>query len=88
MLFITFGCFSFGFFISYVFNKWAQITTLVTGAKAGTIIGLFMGLIANFFGAAETAQVDYEIFAIDMLISILMAAAVGAVVGLVNGKVD
>ena len=88
MLFITFGCFSFGFFISYIFNKWAQITTLVTGAKAGAIIGLFMGLIANFFGAAEAAQVDYEIFAIDMLISILMAAAVGAVVGLVNGKVD
>jgi hypothetical protein len=88
MLFITFGCFSYGFFISYIFNKWAQITTLVTGAKAGAIIGLFMGLIANFFGAAEAAQVDYEIFAIDMLISILMAAAVGAVVGLVNGKVD
>jgi len=88
MLFITFGCFSFGLFISYIFNKWAQITTLVTGAKAGVIIGLFISLIANFFGAAEAAQVDYEVFAIDILISILMAAAVGAVFGLLNGKMD
>jgi len=86
MLFIALGCLAVGFFISYIYNKWAQITTLVTGAKAGAVIGLFMGLIANLFNLAMLAEINYELFAIDMFISIVMTAVVGAVVGLVNGK--
>ena len=88
MLFITLGCFSFGFFISYIYNKWAQITTLATGAKAGAVIGLFMGLIANFFGMAMESGADYQKFAIDIAISIVMTAIVGGVIGLINGKID
>lgn len=87
MLFITLGCLAFGFFISYIFNKWAQITTLATGAKAGAVIGLFMGLITIFFGMANQAEVDYQRFGLELVISIVMAAVVGAVVGLINGKV-
>lgn len=87
MLFITLGCLTFGFFISYIFNKWAQITTLATGAKAGAVIGLFMGLITIFFGMANQAEVDYQRFGLELVISIVMAAVVGAVVGLINGKV-
>ncbi|WP_369994110.1 hypothetical protein [Winogradskyella sp.] len=87
LLYITFGCFSFGFFMSYIYNKWAQITTLATGIKAGAIIGLFMGLIANFFNMAMETSANFEIFAIDIAISIVMAAIVGAVIGLVNGRV-
>ena len=86
MLFITLGCLVFGFFISYIFNKWAQITTLMTGAKAGAIIGLFMGLITVLFNMAKQTEIDYQISGLELLISIIMAAAVGAVVGLINGK--
>lgn len=88
MLFITLGCLTFGFFISYIYNKWAQITTLSTGAKAGAIIGLFMGLITVFFGMANQVEVDYQRFGLELLISIVMATAVGAIVGLINGKID
>lgn len=88
MLFITFGCFSYGFFMSYIFNKWAQISTLITGAKAGAIIGLFMGLISVFFTLAEKPTAEYELAGIEMLISILMGAAVGAVIGMINGKLN
>lgn len=88
MLYITLGCFSFGFFISYIFNKWAQISTLITGIKAGAIIGLFMGLISNFFRVAMEASNDYEMFAIDLAVSIVIAALVGGVIGLINGKLD
>ncbi|WP_282044138.1 hypothetical protein [Winogradskyella flava] len=87
MLFITLGCLAFGFFISYIFNKWAQITTLATGAKAGAVIGLFMGLITICFGMANQAEVDYQRFGLELVISIVMAAVVGAIVGLINGKV-
>ncbi|WP_298903324.1 hypothetical protein [uncultured Psychroserpens sp.] len=86
MLFITLGCLVFGFFISYIFNKWAQITTLMTGAKAGAIIGLFMGLITVLFNMANQIEIDYQRYGLELLISIIMAAVVGAVVGLINGK--
>ncbi|WP_422107970.1 hypothetical protein [Winogradskyella sp.] len=88
MLFITLGCFSYGFFISYIYNRWAQITTFANGAKAGAVIGLFMGLINIFFGMAEQVEVDYQMVGLELLISIVLATAVGAVVGFINGKID
>lgn len=88
MLFITLGCFAFGFFISYIYNKWAHITTLATGAKAGAIIGLFMGLISVLFKMAEVTDIDYQIYGLEFIISIVMAIVVGAVVGLTNGKLE
>ncbi|GGI57944.1 hypothetical protein [Winogradskyella haliclonae] len=87
MIYITLGCLAFGFFISYIYNKWANISTFGTGLKAGAIIGLFMGLISNFFRLAEQASENFEMFGIDLAISIVMAALVGGVVGFVNGKV-
>ncbi|WP_431158606.1 hypothetical protein [Winogradskyella poriferorum] len=87
MLFITMGCFAFGFFMSYIYNQWAQITTVATGAKAGVIIGLFMGLISVFFGMAEQVEVDYQLFGLELIIYIIISAVVGGAVGLINGKV-
>ncbi|WP_299114510.1 hypothetical protein [uncultured Winogradskyella sp.] len=87
MIYITLGCLAFGFFISYIYNKWANISTFGTGLKAGAIIGLFMGLISNFFRLAEQASDNFEMFGIDLAISIVMAALVGGAVGFVNGKV-
>ena len=86
MLYITLGCFTYGFFISYIYNKWAGISTFSRGLSAGAVIGLFMGLAANFFRMAEQSSDNYEMFAIDMAISIAMVAIVGGVIGFVNGK--
>ena len=87
IIYITCGCIAFGFFISYIFNKWAQISTFTDGLTAGAIIGLFMGLITNFFRLYEQASVNYEMFFTDLGISIVLAAVVGAFVGLINGKI-
>ncbi|BAO76791.1 hypothetical protein [Winogradskyella sp. PG-2] len=86
MVLILLGCLTFGFFISYIFNKWAHITTLATGAKAGAIIGVFMGLITNLFKMGMDTSMTYESFGVDIIISILLATAVGGVVGALNGK--
>ena len=87
IIYITCGCIAFGFFISYIFNKWAQISTFTDGLTAGAIIGFFMGLITNFFRLYEQASVNYEMFFTDLGISIVLAAVVGAFVGLINGKI-
>lgn len=88
LLYITLGCFAFGFFISYLYNKWAQISTFGTGLSAGAVIGLFMGLITNFFNMAMETVTNFEIFGIDLGISIVMTAITGGVIGLINGKVS
>nr|WP_315176982.1 hypothetical protein [uncultured Flavobacterium sp.] len=86
MLFIFLGCMIFGFFVSYIFTKWAGISNVATGLKAGAVIGLFMSLYSNFFMNSMTAEVNYQTMGLDVAITVVMAALVGAVIALVNGK--
>ena len=86
MLFITLGCFTFGFFISYIFVRWAAITVWSTGFKAGAVIGLFTALYMNLFMNAMTNTPDYKIMALDIVISIIMSGLVGVGVALSNSK--
>lgn len=86
ILLIFLGCLTYGLFIAYIYTKWAVISTLATGAKAGAVIGLFLGLYWNFFYLAMNPGYPYESFGVDMLITIVSSAIVGAVIGVVNGK--
>ncbi|WP_298236701.1 hypothetical protein [uncultured Algibacter sp.] len=86
MVMIFLGCITFGLFVAYIYTKWAQITTAATGAKAGAIIGIFMGLTHNFFNMAMNSEATGQMFAMDVGISIVMGAIIGAVIGMVNGK--
>lgn len=88
MLFIFLGCMTFGLFVSYIYNQWAQISTLATGAKAGAIIGLFVGLFFNFFNMAMSSEAVLNLAILDVAISIVMTAIIGAVIGLINGKME
>ncbi len=86
MLFIFLGCITFGLFLAYIYIKWAQIATAVTGAKAGAILGLMMALYYNFFGMAMNSEATLQMAALDVGIGIVMTAIIGAIIGAVNGK--
>ena len=86
MIMIFLGCITFGLFIAYIFTKWAQITSLATGAKAGAVIGLFISISMNFFNMAMNSAATFETFALDVVIGVVMTSIVGAAVALVNGK--
>ena len=86
MIFIFLGCLFFGLFVAYIYTKWAQITTFITGAKAGAIIGLFVGIYYNFFNLAMNTASTMELAALDVGISVVMTAVIGGVIGAVNGK--
>ena len=83
---ILLGSLSFGLFISYIYNRWAQIATLITGAKAGVFIGFFIALFYNFFNMAMNSEFTTEMFVMDLGITVIMTACTGAVVGAINGK--
>ncbi|NNK82426.1 MAG: hypothetical protein HKO92_04835 [Flavobacteriaceae bacterium] len=86
LIMIFLGCLTFGLFLAYIFTHWAQITTASTGAKAGAIIGIFMGFYFNFFNMAMNTEATYQLFALDLGISIIMTAITGAIIALINGK--
>lgn len=86
MTMIALGSLTFGLFLSFIFNKWAQISTIITGAKAGAIIGLFLGLYFNFFNMAMNPDATFQMFALDVVLTIVLSAITGAIVALVNNK--
>ncbi|PKQ46375.1 hypothetical protein [Confluentibacter flavum] len=86
MILIALGSLTFGLLIAYIFVKWAQISSVATGSKAGAIIALFLSLYYNFFNMAMSEEVTYQMFALDLALSIVMGAIVGAIIAMVNGK--
>ncbi len=83
--FIFFGCMTFGFFISYIFTKWAGITNPVTGAIAGATIGVFSSLSMNFF-MYSGMPLNVQNMVTDIVVSTIIGSAMGAAVAIVNGK--
>ena len=88
MIMIFLGCLTFSLFVAYVYDQWAQIKTVATGAKAGAVIGFFMGLYFNFFNLAMNPEATTQMALLDTVISIVMTAITGAIIGLVLGKLD
>lgn len=88
ILFIFLGCLSLGFFLSYFYNRWAQISTTSTGARAGAFFGLFLALCYGFFKMAMETSITAELFTLDLAVSIGMTAITGAVIGGINGKIS
>jgi len=85
LVFTFLGCLTSGFFVAFIFTKWAGITMPVTGLKAGAIIGFFTSLSMNFFMYSNKA-VNYQNIALDVVISIVIGAIIGAAVALILGK--
>jgi hypothetical protein len=83
--FIFLGCITFGLLVSYIFTKWAGITSPVTGIIAGAIIGFINGLSMNFF-MYSNIPLNSQNLIIDVLITTFISADVGATVAFINGK--
>jgi hypothetical protein len=87
MLFIFLGCMTLGFFLSYIFTKWTGIVRLNTGLFTGATIGLFIGLYTNFVFYSMTNAVPYKTMGIDIAITIITSAIVGAIIAVCNSKI-
>lgn len=75
----------FGLLYSYVFNKWANIQTMGSGAGAGWVVGLLMTAATDLTMYATTHISTLTGTLVDIVSGSVMAAIVGAVVGGMNG---
>ncbi|HEY0091943.1 MAG TPA: hypothetical protein VGB43_05590 [Flavobacterium sp.] len=82
------GCMAFGFLISYIWVRWANLVTFTGGLQAGAVIGLIMGIMNNCFMWSMQNPVEYEKFAMDVVICLIIGAIVGGVVAAVNGALS
>ncbi len=83
------GSFVTSFFVAYIFTKWTHITNFMTGIKAGSIIGLFLGLYWNFFINVKkaTEEINWGVFGLDTVLTIIITAITGAIIAQVCHKV-
>lgn len=73
--------------ITMIFSKWAQIKTFSTGAKAGLIIGLFLGALPTLEMFATTNNLtDLTGVAIGAVTFGIRFAIAGGIIGLLLGK--
>jgi ABC-type antimicrobial peptide transport system permease subunit len=78
---------TFGFFLSYIFTKWTGIVRVNTGLLTGATIGLFIGLYTNFVFYSMTNAVPYKTMGIDIAITVITSAIVGAIIAVCNSKI-
>jgi hypothetical protein len=85
MLFILLGCLFYAFTFALIYNRWANISTFNSGAKAGFLIGLLWTLSMNFFMYSSESNLDSN-FLLLVAIDAVSAAIMGGVIALVIGK--
>lgn len=74
-----------GFLLSWIFERWAGIRTLGTGAIHGGIIGLLIALSYDAMFVGTTNLMTWNGMFLDGLVYGLCSAVAGALVGLTLG---
>lgn len=87
MIMIFLGNIAGALLLAHVYNHWAQITTFMTGAKAGAIFGLLISLYSGLIQyGTTTISTSVTPYLVDAIVGALLWAIAGGVVGLVLGK--
>lgn len=74
-----------GAFVTYIFGRWASISTFAGGAKAGALIGLFLGFGTAFDLYAFSNLMNLSVALVDPFLWVLRYAVAGGVIGLILG---
>ncbi len=74
--------------LTIIFDRWAGIKTFLTGAKAGAVIGLLMGLSYGLIMLATTHITTMKAVWVDCILSAVIMGIGGGVIGLLLGKLS
>lgn len=85
MVALVFGNLAGGFLLAWIFEKWAGIRTLGTGAINGAVIGALITLSYDSMILGTTNLMTWSGIFLDALIYAIASAVAGALVGLTLG---
>jgi hypothetical protein len=74
-----------GFFLAFIFDRWAKISTLKGGFKGGLIIGLFISFMMDLSFSASMNLYNAKATIVDIIAFTILFAFMGASVGWVLG---
>ena len=74
------------FLLAYIYGKWANISTFMTGLKAGALITFFIALSVDMYLYAGTNLTTLNGALVDIVSWTVVGAIVGGVIGLVLGS--
>lgn len=75
-----------GLLISYIFGRWANITTAMGGASAGATIGALIILYIDLGILATSNMFTIKTMMTDIALATVIMAVIGAVVGWWHGR--
>jgi hypothetical protein len=86
MPFIAISCLASALLISLVFNRWASISTAKTGASAGAVIAILLGIIADSMVLGQYELIDTPVLLMNIVGNAIWGAIGGAVIGWLMGR--
>lgn len=85
---ILLGSLTIGFFITFLFQKYKQITIPLTAFRAGLKLGVFFGLMNIFFQQSDLFSAEIPMMAWEMIITIIVTSVTAGAIGFVLNKLE
>ena len=82
------GHLSYGLLFAIIYGRWASISTLPTGVKAGAVLGLLIGVTVDMINFGSTNTMTLTGALADIVVMTVIGAIMGGVVGFVLGRGD
>ncbi len=80
------GHLSWGLFFALIFGRWANISTFITGAKAGAVLGFLVSFTVDMINYGSTNVMNLNYVLADIAVMTVMGALVGGVVAWFLGR--
>ena len=80
---LVLGNLAFAALLTYIFLKWAHISTFKSGLRGGAAIGFFMAFSFNLIMYATTNIMNLTSAVVDIIVATIMTAIIGGVIGAV-----
>jgi putative flippase GtrA len=85
---ILLGSLTIGFLITFLFQKYKQITTPLTAFRSGLKLGVFFGLINVFFQNTDLFSAEIPMMVWEILITIIVTSFTAGAIGFVLHKLE
>ena len=80
------GHLSWGLLLAFIYVHWANISTFITGAKGGAILGLLIGATFDLINLGSTNIMNATGAIADIVVMVVITAITGGVIGWFLGR--